>query len=78
MHPMNSVTLVHAHHAEAHRLAGLRHHGRARHLRSPQIARREAPTPTTRPETAPTGLRALLRSAAEVPQRLATTFRPAA
>jgi len=72
MHPMSSVTLTHTHHAEAQRVAGLRHHGRSR----PAGAR--ARTEAASPATARTGLRAMLRSATEVPQRLVTTFRPVA
>jgi hypothetical protein len=77
MHPMTSATLVHTHHAEAHRLADLRHHGRDRQVRAPRSTRKST-DPGSGTAAAPTGLRALLRSAAEVPQRLATSFRPAA
>jgi hypothetical protein len=74
MHPMTSVTLTHSHHAEAHRVAGLRRHDRARQVPAP----RTAATKGTRAANERTGLRAMLRGAAELPQRLATTFRPAA
>jgi hypothetical protein len=62
MHPMTSVTLTHTHHAESQRLAARQRHGGDRTVRA----------------THPTGamqLRAMLRSAAELPQRLATTVR---
>lgn len=74
MHPMTSVTLTHAHHAEARRVAEAHRHDRVRQVRTTGTAGTER----SRAPRERTGLRALLRRAAELPQRLATTLRPVA
>ena len=76
MDPMYSLILMHTRPADVHQVAGLRRINGGQPVRVPQIHRSR--TDGRVKATGRTGLRALLRSAAELPQRLAATLRPAA
>ena len=76
MDPMYSLILMHTRPTDVHQVAGLAGSTAAQLVRCPQIHRSD---PDGRVKaTGRTGLRTLLRGAAELPQRLAATLRPAA